>query len=104
MKATSWSFIVISEHTPVLEKIGISFKAALILVAAFVIAFLMTVLLLLMFPGIRVNEPDRVRLAAENQTLSIENKNIALKIYKLDTQMSHVEQHSQRVVTLMQMD
>jgi len=104
MKATSWSFIVISAHSPVLEKIGISFKAALILVAAFVIAFLMTVLLLLMFPGIRVNEPDRVRLAAENQTLRLENKNIALKIRKLDTQMSYVEQHSQRVVALMQTD
>ena len=104
MKATSWSFIVISAHSPVLEKIGISFKAALILVAAFVIAFLMTVLLLLMFPGIRVNEPDRVRLAVENQTLRSENKNIALTIRKLDTQMSRVEEHSQRVVALMQTD
>ena len=104
MKATSGSFIVISTHSPVLEKIGMSFKAALILVAAFVIAFLMTVLLLLMFPGIRVNEPDRIRLAVENQTLRIENKDIAVSIRKLDTQMSHVEQHSQRVVALMQMD
>ena len=104
MKATSWSFIVISAHSPVLEKIGISFKAALILVAAFVIAFLMTVLLLLMFPGIRVNEPDRVRLAVENQTLRSENKNIALTIRKLDTQMSRVEEHSQWVAALMQAD
>jgi hypothetical protein len=104
MKATSWSFIVISAHSPALEKIGISFKAALILVAAFVVAFLMTVLLLLMFPSIRVNEPDRVRLAAENQTLRVENKNLALKILKLDTQMSHVQEHSQRVVALTQTD
>jgi len=104
MKATAWSFIVISAHTPILEKIGISFKAALILVAAFVIAFLMTVLLLLMFPGIRVNEPDRVRLAVENQTLRSENKNIALTIRKLDTQMSRVEEHSQWVAALMQAD
>lgn len=104
MKATSWNFIVISAHGPVLEKIGLSFKAALILVGAFVIAFLMTVLLLLMFPSIRVSEPDRVRLAAENQMLRVENKNLALKIQKLDMQMSHVQEHSQNVVALMQTD
>jgi hypothetical protein len=104
MKATSWSFIVISAHSPVLEKIGLSFKAALILVAAFVIAFLTTVLLLLMFPGIRVNEPDRVRLATENQALKVENKNISLQIGKLNTQMSHFEEHSQRVAALMEAD
>jgi len=73
MKATSWSFTVISAHNPVIEKMGMSFKAALILVAAFVVAFLMTVLLLLMFPSMRVNESGRIRLAAENQTLRIES-------------------------------
>jgi hypothetical protein len=104
MKATSWSFIVISAHSPIPQKIGISFKAALILVAAFVVAFLMTVLFLLMFPTIRVNEPDRVRLAAENQTLRIENKDIGVKIRTLDSQMGDVEKHSQLVVALMQMD
>jgi len=104
MKATSWNFIVISAHGPVLEKIGLSFKAALILMGAFIVAFLMTVLLLLMFPSIRVSEPDRVRLATENQMLQVENKNLALKIQKLDMQMSHVQEHSQNVVALMQTD
>jgi hypothetical protein len=104
MKATTWSLIVIPEHSPVLEKIGLSFKAALILVAAFVVAFLMTVFVLLMFPTLRVNEPDRVRLAAENQALKIENKNLAVKIYKLDTQMSHVQEHSKNVGALMETD
>jgi|SRR5579862_1284591 len=104
MKPTSWNCIVISAHGPVLEKVGLSFKAALILVAAFVVAFLMTVMLMLMFPSIRVNEPDRVRLAAENQLLKVENKNLALKIHKLDTQMSHVQEHSEHVVTLIQTD
>jgi competence protein ComGC len=104
MKPTSWNFIVISAHGPVLEKIGLSFKAALILVAAFVVAFLMTVLLLLMFPNMRVNEPDRLRLAAENQFLKTENKNLELKLHKLDTQMSHVQEHSAHVVALMQTD
>ena len=104
MKPTSWNFIVISSHGPVLGKIGLSFKAAMILLAAFVVAFLMTVLLLLMYPEIRVYEPDRVRLAAENQSLKTENKNIEVKLHKLDTQLSKVQEHSAHVVALMQTD
>ncbi len=102
MKATSWSLIVIPEHSPILEKVGMSFKAVLVLAAAFVVTFVITVFLLLMYPGLRVNEPDRVRLAAENQALRVENKNLALKIHRLDTQMSLVQEHSQSVVALMQ--
>jgi hypothetical protein len=104
MKATSWSLIVIPEHSPILEKVGMSFKAVMILAAAFAVTFLITVFLLLMYPGLRVNEPDRVRLATENQALRVENKNLALKIHRLDTQMSHVQEHSQNVVALMQTD
>ena len=104
MKPTSWNFIVISSHGQVLEKVGLSFKAVLVLVAAFVVAFLMTVLLLLLYPEIRVYEPDGVRLAAENQLLKTENKNIEIKLQKLDTQMSHVQEHSANVVALMQTD
>jgi hypothetical protein len=104
MKATSWSLIVIPENSPIFEKIGLSFKAVLILAAACVVTFFVTVFLLLMYPSLRVNEADRVRIAAENQTLRIENKNLSLKILKLDTQMSHVKEHSQSVVALMQTD
>lgn len=104
MRATSWSLIVIPAHSPILEKIGVSFKAVLILAAAFVVAFLTTVFLLLLYPSLRVNEPDRVRLTTENQELRVENKNLALRIRKLDTQMSHVQEHSQNVVALMQTD
>jgi cell division protein FtsB len=87
-----------------LEKFKISYKAALILVLAFVVAFLATVFLLVIVPRFRVNETDRVRLLTENQTLQSENKDIALKIHKLNTQMSRVEENSQRVVALMQTD
>ena len=104
MKTTSWSFIVFSPHSPSLEKFTVSCKAALILVLAFVLAFLTTVFLLLMFPNLHVKESDRLRLAAENQTLRIENKNLALKLHKLNAQMSRVEEHSERVVSLMQTD
>jgi hypothetical protein len=104
LRAASWSLIVIPEHNPILEKIGMSFKAVLILATAFLVAFLMTVFLFLLYPSLRVSEPDRIRLAAENQTLRIENKNLALKILKLDTEMSHIQEHSQGVVALMQTD
>jgi hypothetical protein len=104
MKTTTWNLIVMAPHSPRLEKIRVSVQAGLILVAAFVLAFLTTVFLLLMFPQARVNESDRARLAAENQAMQTENKNIAIRIGKLDAQVSKVEAHSQRVVSLAQTD
>jgi type II secretory pathway component PulM len=104
MKATAWNLVVISPHSPCLEKIRVSCQAGLILLGAFVLAFLTTVFLLLMFPQTRVNESARARLAAENQVLRTENKNIAIRIDKLDSQVSQAEAHSQRIVTLMQTD
>src|SRR5262249_32772402 len=53
LRAASWSLIVIPEHNPILEKIGMSFKAVLILATAFLVAFLMTVFLFLMYPSLR---------------------------------------------------
>jgi hypothetical protein len=103
MKPTSWSFIVVPSHSTALEKFTISFKAALIL-AAFVLAFLATVFLLIVLAPAKPNEPARLRLAAENQTLRMDNKDVALRIRNLDTQMLRIEQHSQVVVALMQAD
>jgi cell division protein FtsB len=104
MKPTAWNLVVISPRSPRLEKIRVSCQAGLILIAAGMLAFLTTVFLLLMFPQVRVNESDHARLAAENQVLRTENKNIAIRIHKLDAQVSHVEEHSERVVALMRTD
>ena len=104
MKTTAWNLIVMAPHSPRLEKFRVSFQAGLILFAAFVLAFLTTVLLLLMFPQARVNESDRARLAAENQVLRTENKNISIRVGKLDAQVSRVEAHSQQVMALTQID
>ena len=104
MKTTFWSLVVISPNSPSLHKIRISGQALMILAGAFVLAFCTTVFLLLMFPRIEINDIDSTRLAAENQTLRIENKNIDIRIRKLDTQMSRVEEHSQWVAALMQAD
>jgi type II secretory pathway component PulM len=104
MKPTAWNLVVISPQSPCLEKIRVSCQAGLILIAAGVLAFLTTVFLLLMFPQIRVNESDRARLAAENQVLRSENKNIAIRINKLDAKVSQFRAQSERVVALMQTD
>jgi hypothetical protein len=89
VKTTSWSLIVMSPHSWSLEKIRLSCKLGVILVGAFVFAFLTTTLLCLMFPRIRVDEPDRVRSAAENQTLS-ENKHLVPEFRKLHAELSRV--------------
>jgi len=104
MKTTAWNLIVMAPHSPRLEKFRLSVKAGLILIAAFALSFLTTVLLLLMFPQPRVNASDHARLAAENQVLRTENKNLSIKVGKLDAQVSQVEAHSQRVVALAQID
>jgi hypothetical protein len=86
VKTTSWS---LSSHSPSLEKIRVSCKLGVILVGAFVFAFLTSTFLLLMFPQIRVSEPDRVRVAAENQGLS-ENKNLGPKTSRHNAELSRV--------------
>ena len=104
MKTTFWSLVVISPNSPSLHKIRISGKALLILAGAFMLAFCTTVFLLLMFPRIEINDIDRSRLAAENQVLRIENKNLTVGMHKLDSKLSRMEGRSQEVAALMQAD
>jgi hypothetical protein len=74
----------------------------MILLAAFCMAFSLTVLLLLTFPRLRVDETDRKRLAQENQTLIIENKDISLGIEKLNSRVSHIEETAKQIDNLIQ--
>ncbi|HYR45000.1 MAG TPA: hypothetical protein VER98_18360 [Terriglobia bacterium] len=104
MKTTFWSLVVISPNSPSLHKIRISGQALLLLAGAFVLAFCTTVLLLLMFPRIQINDIDRTRLAAENQMLRIENKNLTVGMHRLDSKLSRMEGRSQDVAALMQAD
>ena len=104
MKTTFWSLVVISPNSPSLHKIRISGKALLILAGAFMLAFCTTVFLLLMFPRIEINDIDRSRLAAENQVLRIENKNLTVGMHRLNSKLSRMEGRSQEVAALMQAD
>ena len=104
MKMTAWNLIVLSPYNAGLQKLRVSYKAGLILLGAFVFGFCATVALLLLFPHLQVNEFDRARLAAENQMLKIENKNLILRIHKLDAQVVRVEERSKQVIALTQID
>ena len=104
MQTRSWNLIIMPPRSPNLEKIRISRKAGKLLLASLLVVFLATAVLLIILPHLRVSESDRVRLETENQTLNIENKNLAFKIRKLDAQVSRVEKGSERVVALMETD
>lgn len=104
MKTTFCSLIVISPQNRWSRKIQISRPAMFILAAVFILSFFTSVLLALSFSSLKVNEADRDRLAAENQTLKIENTNIEFRTRKLNTQLSRVEELSKRVTDLMEAD
>ena len=104
MKPTFYSLIVIHPDSYQCRKIRISRPAVLILTGAFVLSFFVTVVVMLIFPRVRPTETDRSRLAAENQTLRVENRNAEIQMRKLDTQISHVEELSSRITALIKAD
>ena len=69
--------------------------------AAFVLSFAITVALLTHFPPHPVSDDERTRLAAENQSLKIENKNTAINVQRLSTQLSQMEEKAQQITDLM---
>jgi hypothetical protein len=100
MKTKAWNLIVIPPSSPRVEQFHFSYKAAAILVAAFVLAFLTTVLLLLLFPTPRISENDRMRLETENKTLKVDNDNLSFRIHRLDAQVKHAEEKSRLMEAL----
>ncbi|HEY2384300.1 MAG TPA: hypothetical protein VGK48_24255 [Terriglobia bacterium] len=104
MKTTSWNLIVLPPNSPRVGQLRFSCKAGVILLAAGILAFLMTVFLLLMYPRLNVNESSRSRLETENQTLRIENENATFKIRRLDADLTRMEAQSKVVEELMTKD
>jgi hypothetical protein len=104
MKTTFYNLIVIRPCGDRVRKIKISRPAVLILTAAFVLSFFVAVALMLIFPHIQPSDSDRSRLAAENQTLKIENRNAELMMRRLNAQVSRVEELSNRITALIEAD
>jgi hypothetical protein len=103
MRTRAWNLIVIPPRNSEegLEQFHFSYKTVMVLVLAFVVSFLMTVLLLLTHPQPRVNESDRRRLEGENRLLKLGNDNLLFKIHQLDNQLNQIEERSKLVETLM---
>lgn len=104
MKPTSYSLIAVSPQSFRMHRISISRSALLIIVAAFFLSFSITVGFLLAFPRVRVSDAARARLAAENQALTIENKNAAIGINQLSGRISRIEETQKHISDMMQSD
>jgi hypothetical protein len=102
MKPTSYSLIAVSPQNFRMHRISFSRSAILIIVAAFFLSFSITVALLLAFPRVRVSDAARARLVAENQALTIENKNAAIGINQLNSRISHIEETEKNIHDMMQ--
>src|SRR2546427_11823897 len=100
MKPPFWNLIIISPHSPSLQKIRISWRAMAILGGAFVLSFWATVALLLMYPRVRIDETELARLVVENQALRIENRIVTLRIRKLDSDVRRLEGVSHPIAAL----
>jgi hypothetical protein len=99
MKTTSYSLVVVSPQGPRFHRFNIS-RQVILIVAAFLLSFAITVVLLTSFPPHHVSEAEHARLAAENRSLQIENKNIALGVARLTTQLSAIENKAQQITDL----
>jgi hypothetical protein len=104
MKTTFYRLFVIPPNGSRCPKIHFSRPAALTLAAALVLSFLATVAVMLIFPGIPPSDIDRSRVAAENQTLKIENRNAEFQMRRLNAQVARVEELSNQVTALIDSD
>jgi hypothetical protein len=99
MKTTSYSLVVVSPEGPRFHRFNVS-RQVILIVAAFLLSFAITVVLLTSFPPRHVTEAEHARLAAENQSLKVENKNTAISVARLTTQLSEMEGKAQRITDL----
>jgi len=99
MKTTSYSLVVVTPQGPRFHRVNIS-RQVILIVAAFLVSFAITVALLTKFQPNHVSDSERTRLAAENRSLQIENKNIALGVARLATQLSAMENKAQQITDL----
>jgi hypothetical protein len=99
MKTTSYSLVVVSPQGPRFHRFNVS-RQVILIVAAFLLSFAITVVLLTSFPPKQGTDAERTRLAAENQSLQIENKNRAIGVARLTTQLSAMEGKAQQITDL----
>lgn len=101
MRTRAWNLIVIPHGNSRMEQFHLSNKAIMVLVLAFAVSFLVTVLFLLTHPQPRVTETERMRLETENRSLKVDNDNLSFQMRRLDAQLKNIEERSKVVEALM---
>ena len=91
------SLIVFGPGAPRMFKLHLSRGAIAVLVVAFLLSFLIAVLMGYAYPASHVNEAHRAELEAENRALKVEASNASLGIQKLDEKLAELEEKSKRI-------
>src|SRR5215510_9853918 len=91
------SLIVFGPGAPRMFKLHLSRGAIAVLVVAFLLSFLIAVLMGYAYPATHVNEAHRAELEAENRALKVEASNASLGIQKLDEKLLELEAKSKRI-------
>src|SRR5215510_13202626 len=90
------SLIVLGPSAPRTVKLHLSRGAIAILLIAFLISFLIVVVLGYTYPS-HIDELRRAELEAENRALKVEASNAMLGIQRLDAKLSELEATSKRI-------
>src|SRR5262245_46967423 len=93
--------MIVSPGDPRVLKLHVSRRMIMILIAAFLLSFLITVAVGYTISRRGLSSAEHARLEEENQTLEVENRNIAIRYQKLEAQLDDIEKRSQRVSSLL---
>ena len=104
MKPSFYNLVIVSPGDPRILKFHISRKVIVVLIIAFLVSFLVTVVVGYAISRMGLSNAEHVRLQTENQTLEVENKNAAIRNQRLQAQLDDLEKRSERVSTLLQSD
>jgi len=101
MKTSFYNLVIVSPGDPRILKFHVSRRVIMMLFAAFLLSFLVTVAVGYTISRQELSNAEHVRLQVENQTLEVENKNAAIRNQKLEAQLDDIEKRSERVNTLL---
>lgn len=93
--------MIVSPDDPRVVKFRVSRRMIIILIAAFLLSFLLTVAVGYTISRRELSSAEHARLQAENQTLEVENRNFEIRYQKLEAQLDDIEKRSERVSSLL---
>jgi len=101
MKPSVYNLVIVSPGDPRILKLHVTRRMIMMLIAAFLLSFLVTVAVGYTISRQRLSISEHVRLQQENQTLEVENRNAAIRYQKLAAQLDDIEKRSERVNSLL---